>query len=134
MVAFVIGLESMGLPVPGETTLVTAGIYAGTTGRLNIALVVAAASTGAILGDNLGYWIGHRFGYRLLLRYGRLLRLTPARIKLGQYLFHRHGGTVVFFGRFMALLRTLSALTAGINWMPWWRFLFFNAAGGIAAK
>jgi membrane protein DedA with SNARE-associated domain len=121
----------MGIPLPGETTLVTAGIYAGTTHRLNIALVIGAAAVGAIAGDNLGFWIGRTFGYRLLLRYAPFLRLSTPRIKLGQYLFQSHGGKVVFFGRFIAVLRTLSALLAGVNWMPWWRFLFFNMAGGI---
>jgi membrane protein DedA with SNARE-associated domain len=131
VVAAIVGLESMGIPLPGETTLVTAGIYAGTTHRLNIALVIGAAAIGAIVGDNLGFWIGRRFGYQLVLRYAPFLRLTTRRIKLGQYLFQSHGGKVVFFGRFIAVLRTLSALLAGINWMPWWRFLFFNTAGGI---
>jgi membrane protein DedA with SNARE-associated domain len=131
VVAAIVGLESMGIPLPGETALVTAGIYAGTTHRLNIAFVIGAAAVGAIVGDNLGFWIGRRFGYRLLLRYAPFLHLTTRRIKLGQYLFQSHGGKVVFFGRFFAILRTLSALLAGVNWMPWWRFLLFNMAGGI---
>jgi membrane protein DedA with SNARE-associated domain len=131
LVATVVGLESMGIPLPGETMLVTAAIYAGSTHRLQIAAVVAAAAAGAIAGDNLGFWIGRRFGYRLVLRYGPLLRLHPARIKVGQYLFQRHGGKVVFFGRFVAVLRTLAALLAGVNLMSWWRFLLFNMAGGV---
>jgi membrane protein DedA with SNARE-associated domain len=131
LVGVMVGLESMGLPVPGETTLVTAAIYAGTTHGLNITGIVAAAIVGAVLGDNLGYAIGRRFGYQLLLRYGRVLRMPHRRIKLGQFLFNRHGGKVVFFGRFIALLRTLSALLAGVNCMPWRRFLFFNATGGV---
>jgi len=131
VVAAVVALESMGIPMPGETMLVTAAIYSGTTHRLNIGLVIAAAAVGAIAGDNVGYWLGREFGYRLLLRYGPLLRISPPRIKLGQYLFYRHGGKVVFFGRFIAILRAIAALLAGINCMPWWRFLFFNATGGI---
>jgi membrane protein DedA with SNARE-associated domain len=131
VVATVVGLESMGLPLPGETTLVTAAVYAGTTHGLNIGLVVAAASLGAIAGDNIGFWIGQRFGRGLLERYGRYLRLDAGRLRLGQYLFARHGGSVVFFGRFVALLRAVTALLAGINNMPWRRFLFFNATGGI---
>jgi membrane protein DedA with SNARE-associated domain len=131
VVATVVALESMGLPLPGETTLVAAAVYAGTTHQLNIGLVIGAAALGAIGGDNIGYWIGLRFGHDLLLRHGRLVRIDPRRMKLGQYLFARHGGKVVFFGRFVALLRAVAALLAGINSMPWRRFLFFNATGGV---
>jgi membrane protein DedA with SNARE-associated domain len=131
VVAAVITLESMGIPLPGETMLVTAAIFAGTTHQLNILLVVGAAATGAIIGDNLGFWIGHRFGVSLLRNHGHLLRITPQRVRLGQYLFEQHGGKVVFFGRFVAVLRALAALLAGINCMNWWRFLVFNAVGGI---
>ena len=94
-------------------------------------MVVAAAAIGAILGDNAGYWIGRRFGYPWILRHQAKLRLTPRRLKLGQYLFLEHGGKVVFFGRFVALLRALAGLLAGINCMEWRRFLFFNAVGGV---
>lgn len=131
-VALAVGIESMGIPFPGETTLLAAAIYAGTTHRLDIALVVAAASVGAIVGDNIGFWAGREVGFRLLIRYGNRIRMTPARIKLGQYLFERYGAEVVFFGRFVALLRALVAFLAGANEMPWPRFLVFNAAGGIA--
>jgi len=126
-----VAIESTGIPFPGETMLLVAAIYAGTTHRLSIALVIAAAATGAILGDNLGFWIGREGGYRLLRRYGRYIRLEERRLKLGQYLFMRHGGKVVFFGRFVAVLRAWAAFLAGTNRMPWPRFLFFNAAGGI---
>src|SRR6188768_2187836 len=131
LVAVIVALESMGLPLPGETTLVTAAIYAGTTHQLSIASIIAAAIVGAIAGDNIGYAVGRRWGYRLLVRYSRLLRMTPRRIALGQFLFARHGGKVVFFGRFIALLRALAAVLAGINRMSWRRFLFFNASGAV---
>jgi membrane protein DedA with SNARE-associated domain len=111
--------------------LITAAIYAGNTHRLNIILVIAAAAAGAIAGDNLGYAIGHWGGYRLVRRYGRLIRLHEGRLKLGQYLFRKHGGKVVFFGRFVSVLRAYAAFLAGTNRMPWRRFLVFNAAGGI---
>ena len=130
-VAGVVCLESMGLPLPGEAILIAAAIYAGTTGDLNIVEVIAAATAGAIAGDNIGYWIGREIGFRLLVRYGSYVGLTEARIKVGQYLFHRHGGKIVFFGRFVALLRVLAALLAGVNRMSWPRFFFFNAAGAI---
>jgi membrane protein DedA with SNARE-associated domain len=130
-VLVLVGLESTGIPLPGETMLLTAAIYAGTTHRLHIALIIAAAAAGAILGDNLGWWVGREGGYRLLRRYGSYVRLDTRRLKLGQYLFRRYGGQVVFFGRFVAVLRTFAAFLAGANRMPWRRFLLFNAAGGI---
>ena len=131
-VLVIVGLESTGVPLPGETTLVAAALYAGATHNLNIVGVVIAAAVGAILGDNLGYLIGHWGGYRLLIRYGRYIRLSEKRIKIARYLFLRYGGEVVFFGRFTAILRAYAAFLAGTTRMPWRRFLFFNAAGGIA--
>jgi len=116
-IAAVVGLESMGIPLPGETMLVLSAIYAGTHSDLHIAGVIAAAALGAIVGDNVGYWVGREFGYPLLVRYGRYVGLTEARIKLGQYMFLRHGGKVVFFGRFFAGLRVLAASSrASIGW------------------
>jgi membrane protein DedA with SNARE-associated domain len=126
-----VGVESIGVPVPGETMLVTAAIYAGTTGRLSIVWVIVASSAGAIVGDNIGYLIGRTGGYRLLKRYGRYIRLEENRLRLGQYLFHKHGPKVVFFGRFVSVLRIFAAFLAGVNHMNWRRFLLFNALGGI---
>jgi membrane protein DedA with SNARE-associated domain len=130
-VAVTIAFESMGVPLPGETVLVTAAVYAGTTHQLDIAWVIAMAIAGAIIGDNAGFLIGRRVGFPLLLRHGQWLHLTPPRIKLGRLLFLRHGGKIVFFGRFIALLRALAALLAGINCMSWRRFMFFNATGAV---
>jgi membrane protein DedA with SNARE-associated domain len=126
-----VGVESIGIPVPGETMLVTAAIYAGTTGRLSIFWVIVASSAGAIVGDNIGYLIGRTGGYRLVKRYGRYIRLEENRLRLGQYLFDKHGSKVVFFGRFVSVLRIFAAFLAGVNRMHWRRFLIFNAAGGI---
>jgi len=126
-----VAVESMGIPVPGETILVTAAVYAGTTGELSVAHVILAAMIGAIAGDNVGFWIGRTVGFRWVVRHRSRLRLTTRRLKLGQYLFLRHGGKVVFFGRFVAVLRALAGLLAGINCMTWERFLLFNALGGI---
>lgn len=126
-----ITLESAGIPVPAETILIAAAVTAGTTHHLNIVGVIGAAAVGAFVGCVVGFIIGREFGYRLLLRFGPRFGLTEPRIKLGQYLFLHHGGKVVFFGRFVSVLRTLAAILAGINGMPWRRFLFFNAAGGI---
>ena len=127
----IVGLESLGIPLPGETTLVATAIYAGSTHRLNIVGVILAAIAGAILGDNAGYGLGHWGGYRLLVRFGRYIRLHQGRVKVARYLFQRHGGKVVFFGRFISILRAYAAFLAGTTRMPWPRFLFFNATGGI---
>ena len=130
-VLFFVAIESMGIPFPGETMLLAAAIYAGAHHGFHIPLVILAAAAGAILGDNLGFLIGHAGGYRLLRRYGHLVRLDEHKLKLGIYLFRRHGGKVVFFGRFVAVLRAWAAFLAGANRMPWPRFLAYNAAGGI---
>ncbi len=130
-VFLIVGAESLGIPLPGETTLTLAAIYAGSTHRLNIVGVIAAAAAGAIIGDNIGYLIGRSGGYRLLRRYGHYVRVDEHRLKIGRYLFDRHGGKVVFFGRFVSILRTYAAFLAGTMKMRWRRFLLFNAAGGI---
>ena len=127
----VILLESAGVPMPGETVLVGAAVLAGSKKGLDIRLVIAAAALAAILGDNLGYWVGRRFGQPLLERFGPKVGLDERKRTLGQYLFRRYGGAIVFFGRFAALLRTYSALLAGANRLDFWTFLPWNAAGGI---
>jgi membrane protein DedA with SNARE-associated domain len=128
--ALTIGLESMGLPLPGETILVMASLHAGHRGE-SIAPVIAAAVAGAIIGDNIGYYLGRELGFRFLLRFGRYVGITDRRIKLGQYLFMKHGAKVVFFGRFVAILRCLAAFLAGVNQLSWPRFLVANAAGAV---
>src|SRR5246127_3845355 len=130
-VALIVGLESMGLPLPGETILVLAAIYAATEPSFNIWVVIGVAAFGAIVDDNAGYWLGLRYGYALLLRYGERIGMFEARIKLGQYLYLKHGAKVVFLGRFVALLRIVAAFLAGVNRMPWRAFLIANASGGI---
>ncbi|WP_026606547.1 DedA family protein [Methylocapsa acidiphila] len=130
-VFLIVMLESAGVPLPGETALLLAGAYAGATGELNIALVIAMAAAGAIIGDNIGFWVGRTWGAKLLLRYGKFIHLPEARLRLGQYLFARHGAKIVFFGRFVAFLRILAALLAGVNKYHWGQFLFYNASGGI---
>jgi membrane protein DedA with SNARE-associated domain len=124
-------LESMGIPVPGETALVTAALYAGSTHLIDIKFVVLVAATAAIVGDNIGYLIGRTIGIRLVVRYGGWIGLNESRLKVGQYLFLRHGGKIVFFGRFVAFLRAFAAFLAGVNRMPWTHFLIMNALGGI---
>jgi membrane protein DedA with SNARE-associated domain len=130
VLAFV-GVESLGIPLPGETVLIAAAVYAGASHQLSIELVIAAAIVGAVMGDNSGFGLGYFGGYRLLLRYGRYIGLHERRVKLARYIFLKHGAKVVFFGRFVSVLRTYAAFLAGTARMPWWQFLIFNAAGGI---
>lgn len=130
VLALIVGLESMGLPLPGETALMAAAIWASSHNH-SLATVIGAAAAGAIIGDNIGYLVGREFGFRLLRWIAPKIGLSDGRIKLGQYLFMRHGSKVVFFGRFVAVLRVLAAFLAGVNQMPWRIFLFANAAGGI---
>ena len=127
----IVMLESAGVPLPGETALVLASIYAGATGDLHIAQVIAAAAAGAIIGDNMGFWVGRHFGMPLLKRYGRFIHLDEKRLAFGEAMFRRHGAKIVFFGRFIAILRIFAALLAGVNRYGWGSFLFYNAAGGI---
>lgn len=130
-VFFFVAIESAGIPVPGEAMLVSVAAFAGATHRLDVSWVIVAAASGAMIGDNFGYLAGHKVGFPLLVRHGRTIGLTERRLKLGQYLFHRYGGAIVFLGRFVAVLRAAAAVLAGVNCMPWRRFLVCNAAGGI---
>ena len=127
----VVMLESAGVPMPGETVLVTAAIYAGTRHQLDIRLVIGAAAAGAIIGDNLGFAIGRALGAPVLARLGPRIGLDARKQLLGQYLFKRFGGAIVFFGRFAALLRTYAAVLAGVNRLNAGTFFLYNAAGGI---
>jgi membrane protein DedA with SNARE-associated domain len=130
-VFILIFLESAGVPLPGETALVTASALAATTARLDISLVITTAAAAAILGDNLGFWVGHRYGFAFLRRYGRYVRLSEDRIMICQWLFRQYGGRVIFFGRFTAFLRTYAALLAGALNFPRGEFFLWNASGGI---
>jgi membrane protein DedA with SNARE-associated domain len=132
VVAVVIGLESIGFPFPGESVLILAGIFAGTRHELNIGWVIVVAAVAAIVGQAIGYAIGREFGYRLLLRYGPYVRVTESRIKLGEYLFLRHGRKIIIVARFVPLLRSLAGILAGANRMPWLQFLLANTVGAFA--
>jgi membrane protein DedA with SNARE-associated domain len=124
-------IESLGIPLPGETMVITAALYAGATHNLDVVLIWAVAAAAAIIGDNIGFAIGRFGGYRFLLRYGRRIRIDEAKLKVGRLVFERHGGKVVFFGRFVSILRTYAAFLAGVNRMEYSRFFAFNAAGGV---
>ena len=106
--------------------LILAAIFAGTKHDLNIVSVIITAAAAAIVGQMLGYVIGREFGYWLLLRYGPYVRITEGRIKLGEYLFLRHGGKIIFIARFVPLLRALAGILAGANRMPWRQFMVAN--------
>jgi len=127
----VVMLESFGLPLPGETALITFGVLAA-QGHYEIGWVIGLAAAGAIVGDNLGYWLLGRLGGRALFRRWRWLRRYADRVlPRAERLMERHGGKTVFFGRFITVLRYTAAWVAGLGQMAWWRFLFWNAAGGI---
>jgi membrane protein DedA with SNARE-associated domain len=126
-----VGAESLGIPLPGETALILAGTYAGTTHRLSPWLIFLVAAAAAIVGDNIGFWIGDKGGYPLARKYGPKVRFDERKLKIARYLFDRHGVKVVFFGRFVSILRTYAAFLAGTSRMPWHKFLPANAAGGI---
>jgi membrane protein DedA with SNARE-associated domain len=127
----VVLIESFGIPLPGETALIAFGVLAS-QGRYSIAVVIAVAAAGAIVGDNLGYWLIGRLGGRALFRRWRWLNSYSERVlPRAESLMERHGGKTVFFGRFVSILRYTVAWVAGLSRMRWWRFLFWNAAGGI---
>jgi membrane protein DedA with SNARE-associated domain len=126
----IVMLESGGLPLPGETALIAAGVFAS-GGELDIVEVIAVAAAAAIVGDNIGYWIGRTGGRKLLARSERLSRWSAGVLPWAEGFFHRHGAKTIFIGRFFSILRVTAAWMAGVSRMPWWKFLAWNAAGGI---
>jgi membrane protein DedA with SNARE-associated domain len=127
-VAAVIGVESFGVPAPGQTIMVAAAIYAG-AGRMNIVAVGAIAFIAAVIGDNIGYWIGVRGGRKVVHRWGKYVFLTPERLERAEGFFARRGGRIVIVARFIDGLRQFNGVIAGITAMPWRTFLLFNAIG-----
>ena len=126
----IVMLESGGVPLPGETALVAAGVFAS-QGELNIVEVIAVAAAAAIIGDNLGYWAGRTGGRKLLERSKFLSRWMDRVLPWSEGFFHRHGAKTIFIGRFFSVLRVTAAWMAGVSRMPWLKFLAWNAAGGI---
>lgn len=123
LVAGVVAIERLGVPLPGETALIIASALAATSPTVRIEFIVLSAAIAAILGNACGYWFGRTFGSRLVLRYGHYVGLTEPRIRLGQYIFKRHGAYVVMFGQFFPVLRELAAILAGTNRVelrPFW--------------
>jgi membrane protein DedA with SNARE-associated domain len=125
-----VAIEYTGIPFPGETMLITAAIYAG-AGHLSIAGVIAAAALGSLFGGTSGYWIGRTGGRKLALRYGKYVRLDDGRLGRAEHFFQHYGDKAVFFGRFIAVLRAWSTFLAGVNRMPWAKFVVFNTAGSV---
>ncbi len=121
-------VEDFGVPVPGETILILGAVYAG-TGRLNIVLVALLGFVGALIGDNVGFAIGHFGGRRLAERYGRYVFLTPERLDKATLFFDHHGGKIIIIARFVEGLRQANGIIAGTSGMHWLRFLIFNAIG-----
>lgn len=122
-------LEDFSLPLPGETLLVTASAVAGLTGHLSIWLVMALGFVAAVIGDNIGFAIGHFGGRRLVLKYGRYVFIREKHLKKSEELFERHGGKVVAIARFINGLRQLNGIIAGASRMDWRRFLAYNILG-----
>ena len=123
-------LEDFGVPVPGEALLIAAAVSAG-SGHMNIAVVIIVAVVGAIIGDNIGFAIGHFGGRPLVERFGRYIFLTPKRLDHAEQYFDSHGGKIVTFARFIEGLRQINGLLAGIVGMHWAKFLGFNALGAV---
>jgi membrane protein DedA with SNARE-associated domain len=129
-VFFGVMLENAGVPVPGETILLIAGYFAS-TGKFHLGLVMLIAATGAVIGDNIGFAIGHHFGRSVLLRIGRFFFLTPKRFAYMENYFERHGNKTILVARFITGLRVFAALLAGASKMPWRVFIVFNLAGAV---
>jgi len=121
-------IEDFGVPVPGETVLILAAVYAG-AGRLNVVLVALLGFCGAVIGDNIGFAIGHFGGRPVIERYGRYIFLTAERIDRASGFFERHGGWIIIVARFIEGLRQANGIIAGISGIHWAKFLVFNAIG-----
>ena len=130
-VVLFIFIESTGIPFPGETMLLLASFYAATSDHLSLPGVIACAALGAILGDNLGYYIGRVGGRRFIERFGHYLFLKTEHLNKAERFFKKHGAKTVFFARFITLLRMWAAFLAGVNNMNWRTFMLYNATGGI---
>ena len=130
VVFFGVMLENAGVPIPGETILLAAGFFAA-LGHFHLGIVMAVASTGAVLGDNAGYFIGRKLGRATLLRYGRYAGLTPKRLAMFESFFERHGDKTILAARFITGLRVFAALLAGAAHMRWPRFALYNFLGAV---
>lgn len=124
-------VESAGIPIPGESIVLLASFTAGVDGQLQLPWIIVCASFGAIIGDNIGFYIGRTGGRRFVERYGRFFFVKMEHLDKAEKFFNRHGPKAVFIGRFITFLRIWAAFLAGVNQMRWKTFLFYNALGGI---
>ncbi|GER90914.1 hypothetical protein KDW_50760 [Dictyobacter vulcani] len=129
-IALFIMIECVGIPIPGETMLLLASFYAATDPALQLPIVIACAAFGAIMGDNIGYYIGRTGGRAVVARFGRYFFIKMEHLEIAERFFARHGAKTVFFGRFISLLRIFSAFLAGVNRMHWRTFMLYNGLGG----
>ena len=123
--------QTVGIPLPGEAALIAAAVYAQHTHKLDVIDIILISALATSLGGVMGYWIGRRGGYPLLMRHGHHVGLNPARMRLGEYLFQFHGGKILLFGRVIAVLRTYQSVLAGIYRMPFRRFVAFSGLGAL---
>jgi membrane protein DedA with SNARE-associated domain len=130
-VALLVLAESLGIPLPGETAVILAAAYAGQSHKLSPWVIFVVAAASAVGGGMIGYSLGRYGGYKLLLRYGHKVRIDARKLRISRYLFDTYGPAVVFFGRFVSILRTYAAFLAGTSRMKWERFVVANAVGGI---
>src|SRR5258706_15269842 len=131
-VFFGVMLENAGLPIPGETILLVGGYFASSRpDQFNLIRVMLTAATGAVVGDNIGFAIGHHYGRGILLRFGRFIFLTPKRLEYMENYFQSHGNKTILVARFITGLRVFAALLAGASKMPWRVFIVFNMAGAV---
>jgi membrane protein DedA with SNARE-associated domain len=130
IVFLTVGLETTGIPIPGETALVAAAVLAS-QGHFSIWWVIVVGAAAAILGDNTGYWLGRKLGRGFLQRYGVVRRFSERVLPPAERFFRRHGGKAIFLARWFSGFRIAGAWIAGFAHMPWWRFFVWNAAGGI---
>jgi membrane protein DedA with SNARE-associated domain len=130
-VTLFIMIESAGIPFPGETMLLLASFYCAIDNHLSIPIVIACAALGAIVGDNIGFYVGRTGGKTFITRYGHYVHLKPEHLERAEKFFAKHGNKTVFFGRFVAVLRAWAAFIAGVNQMKWSTFFLYNASGGI---
>jgi len=132
VVAAFIALESIGIPLPAEATLMAAAFFASRTPDFSIWILISAGVVAVLIGEISGFWIGRLFGRRLITKYGPRVGVTPQRLRIGEWLFAGYGGRFVFIARFLPVLRNMAAVLAGANRMPFFRFYFAAGTAGVA--